>query len=142
MTIQPEHGQEQMQRYLDELIGDRVEFTIHDGDPGPECTDNLAFGDGLPQSYSFTEGGSVAFNIPVMPYERIRVPVPRRWWQIRRRYRIHTQASLVRIEAVTLWSKGRPMLRVDAPTLPITLVGGGVLIITPNGKPQVQGLAA
>lgn len=69
---------ELLQRHLDDLVGDQVLFTLHDGAPGPHGIDNLAFGTGLPQRYSFAEGGSVGFRIPSMPVKNVRVPLPRR----------------------------------------------------------------
>ena len=128
---------ESLQRRLDELVGNHVVFTIHTGDPGPHCTDNLAFGDGLPQPYSFAEGGSVRFCIPAMPRLRARVPVRRRWWQIWPRHRTEMREQLVRIEAVTMWSNGRPVMPVDLEYSPIVLVSGSVLIVTPSGKPRI-----
>ncbi len=133
MTIQ-RPTQELMRRHLDELAGDRVVFTIHTGDPGPQGADNLAFGDGLPQPYSFTEGGSVGFRIPAMP--RVRVPVPRRWWQIGPRHRTEMREQLVRIEAVMMWANEHPVMPLDLPYSPIVLVSGSVLIVTPHGKPR------
>ncbi len=137
MPIRTRHTEELLQRHLDELAGDRVVFTIHTGNPGPRGTDNLAFGDGLPQPYSFAEGGSVGFRIPVMPRLRVRVPVRRRWWQIWPRHRTEMREQLVRIEAVTMWSNGHPVMPVDLPHPPIVLVSGSVLIVTPNGKPRI-----
>ena len=123
-------------RRLNELVSDRVVFTIHDGDPDIHGTANLAFGDGLPQAYSFAEGGSVGFRIPAMPIEHVQVPLPRRWWHIGRRYRTETRTPLVQIEAVMMWSDGRPIMPVNLEYSPIVLVSGSVLIVTPNGKPR------
>ncbi|MFC5789697.1 hypothetical protein ACFPPE_07490, partial [Agromyces tardus] len=97
---------------------------------------------GLLQSYSFAEGGSVGFLIPPMPLEHVRVPLPRRWWQIRTRYRIREVMPMVRIQAVMMWSNGHPMMTVNLPVPEYQLRGGDVLIVTPNGKPTAQGMAA
>ncbi|MFD6400786.1 hypothetical protein [Nocardia sp. NPDC060249] len=120
------------QHQLDELTGDRVEFAIHTGDPGPDCTDNLAFGDGLRQPYSFAEGGSVGFRIPVMPLEQVRVSLPRRWWQIRTRYRSREVVPMAHVKALTMWSNGQAIMRLSLPEREYWLKSGDVLIVTPT----------
>lgn len=128
-----------LQRHLDELVGDHVLFTVHDGDPGLHGTNNLAFGTGLPQPYSFTQGGSVGFLIPPMRLERVRVPLQRRWWQIRKRYRIREVSPMVRIQAVMMWSNGRCVMPINLPEPEYLLRSGDMLTVIPNGKPKVMG---
>ncbi|MEV6219929.1 hypothetical protein [Nocardia sp. NPDC051833] len=123
-----------LQQHLDELVGDQVLFTLHDGHPGPYGIDNLAFGTGLPQRHSFTEGGSVGFRIPSMPVKRVRVPLPRKWWQIRSRYRIEERRPMLVVQAVMLWSRSnrQPIVTVDLPEPEYWLTSGEVFIIYPT----------
>ncbi|MFE2994124.1 hypothetical protein ACFXG4_03820 [Nocardia sp. NPDC059246] len=133
------HIRKDRQRRLDEQVGDEVEFKLHDGDPGPNLDQNLLFGTGMPQSYQFSEGGDVVWHFSHLdPAPPRRVPVPRRWWQLRRRYTEVHQNPTVVIEAVTLWSDGKPLMPV--PTEPHgrhTMLAGSTFYLTPNGKPTI-----
>ena len=101
-------AQEILQAEMDNLVGDTIILKLHDGPPGPDFTDNLMFGDGRPQEYTYSKGGAVTWK---MPEVTDRVPAPRRWWHLRRRYMDVPKVWWV--EWVTAWSDGRPVMPVD-----------------------------
>lgn len=130
--------QQQMQQHLDGLVGDAVVLKLHTGDPGADLNDNLAFGDGLPQRYSFRQGGTAVFTMPSMPPAFDRVPLPRKWWQLRRRYEDVRRPSFAYVHAVSMWANSGAAMRVhlSQPT-PILLTPKSTLHITPDGKPTI-----
>lgn len=131
--------QEMFQALLDCLVGDIVELKMHDGPPGRNCRDNLVLGDGLPQTYSFSLGGTVRFTIPELPERIARVPLPRRWWQFRTRYREERQPATLQVCDVSMWSDGLPVMLLAWRTpRPVRLREGDSLTLLDIQRPKAK----
>lgn len=125
-------AQDQLQAEMDKMVDDTVVFKLHDGPAGPAFADNLMFGDGLPQEYTYSEGGELRF---VMPELTERVPLPRQWWQLRMRY-VDLPKQL-KVHEISMWSRGLPVMLVDRRG-PIYLTSGGVLTLCDIARPTIS----
>lgn len=96
---------------------DVMTFKLHDGDPGPDCDQNLFLGDGLPQQWSQDAGGDVTFTIPDLGEARPEVTIC----------------------AVSAWSndKGMEMFGV-LPKRRVVMRSGDAVTLTKLGPPWFQ----
>lgn len=114
--MMPKAMRELLQQELDRIQGDTVRLKLHDGDPGPDFTDNLVGGDGMPIDYTFGSGEVVEFTTPFRDARsRWRRMLP--WGQ-------RSTQGAVRKYTVSMWAGGLPYR-----TQVVMLVSGGTIKI-------------
>lgn len=117
MTWVSKAMQELLQQELDRIQGDTVRLKLHDGDPGPDFTDNLVGGDGMPIDYTFGSGEVVEFTTPFRD--------TRSRWRRRLPWARRSTQDTVRKYTVSMWAGDSPFpYRAE-----VMLVSGGTITV-------------